>query len=145
MPVPPLDEWRKRWENEGARRLGVRPAAAEPAGWARFVIDLPFGDERDGDEDFFHLALSYAVDVAALAAVLARVDPEREQPNGTAALHLNVVGTPRGAVTVEGRVVHWEVPMALLEVVATDAEGRLIARGLSPYSLRAKAAEEAAP
>jgi acyl-coenzyme A thioesterase PaaI-like protein len=143
MPVLPFEEWRKRWETEGARRLGVRPVSADAEGHARFVIDLPFGDVRDQDEDFLHAALSYAVDVAALAAVLARVDPEREQPNGTAALHLNVVGTPRGAVTVDGRVVHWEVPSALLEVVATDSEGRLIAQGLSPYSLRAKAPEEA--
>ena len=142
MPVPPLEEWRKRWETEGAQRLGVRPVEARAEGWARFVIDTPFGDERDGDEDFLHAALAYAVDVAALAAVLARVDPDREQPNGTAALHLNVVGTPRGAVTVEGRVVHWEVPAALLEIEAKDAEGRLIARGLSPYSLRARTVEE---
>ena len=142
MPVPPLEEWRARWETDGARYLGVRPVSADPEGTARFVVDLPFGDERD-DEDFVHAALMYAIDVAALAAVLARVDPDREQPNGTAALHVNVVATPRGAVTVEGRVVHWEVPGALLEVTATDAEGRLIARGLSPYSLRAKAIEEA--
>ena len=95
MPVPPLEEWRRALRNEGAQRLGVRPVEARAEGWARFVIDTPFGDERDGDEDFLHAALAYAVDVAALAADLARVDPDREQPNGTAArVHLNVVGTP---------------------------------------------------
>jgi hypothetical protein len=143
MPVPSLEEWRKRWETEGARRLGVRPIEAKAEGWAQFIIDTPFGDERDADENFFYLSLSYAVDVVALAAVLARVDPDREQPNGTAALHLNLVAAPRGAVTVDGRVVHWEIPNALLEIEATDSEGRLIARGLSPYSLRAKASDEA--
>jgi hypothetical protein len=145
MPVPPLEEWRQRWETDGASRLGVRPVEAKPEGWARFAIDLPFGDERDDDEDFFYLALSYAVDVAALAAILARVDPEVEQPNGTAALHLNLLDTPRGAVTVEGRVIHWQVPTALIDIEATDAEGRLIARALSPYSLRARTPEEASP
>lgn len=143
MPVQPLAEWRKRWENEGAARLGVRPVEVAE-GYARFAIDLPYGDERDGDLDFLNLALSYAVDVAALAAVIAQVDPERELPNGTAALHLNFLEVPSGPVTVEGRVVYWQVPSALIEVAATDADGRLIARGVSPYSLRAKAAEGAA-
>ena len=142
MPVPPPEVWRKRWENEGAARLGVRPVSADPEGVARFVIDMPWDDERDGDEDFFHLALSYAVDVAALAAVIARLDEEREQPNGTAALHLNLVDSPPGAVTVEARVVHWQVPSALVDIEVRDAAGRLVARGLSPYSLRAKVVEE---
>jgi len=142
MPVQPLTEWRQRWENEAAANLNVRPVEAAE-GYARFVIDLPYGDERDGDLDFLNLALSYAVDVAALAAVIARIDPEREQPNGTASLHLNFLDAPAGPVTVEGRVVHWQVPSALIEVVATDADGALIARGISPYSLRAKATEAA--
>ncbi|MGE0135375.1 MAG: hypothetical protein AB7L91_09820 [Dehalococcoidia bacterium] len=143
MPVQPLAEWRQRWENEGAKHLGVRPVEVAE-GYARFSIDLPYGDERDGDLDFLNLALSYAVDVAALASVIARVDPEREQPNGTASLHLNFLDAPSGPVSVEGRVVYWQVPGALIEVVATGVDGALIARGVSPYSLRAKTPEGAA-
>ncbi|HRC62420.1 MAG TPA: hypothetical protein PLX85_04270, partial [Dehalococcoidia bacterium] len=113
MPVQPLAEWQQRWENEGAANLKVRPVEVAE-GYAQFVIDLPYGDERDGDLDFLNLALSYAVDVAALAAVIARVDPEREQPNGTASLHLNFLEAPSEPVTVEGRVVYWQVPSALI-------------------------------
>ncbi|MGE0227090.1 MAG: hypothetical protein AB7I38_09990 [Dehalococcoidia bacterium] len=143
MPVQPIEEWRKRWSEEGVTRLGVR-ALDVAEGYAAFEIGLPYGDERDGDLDFLNLALSYAVDVAALGAVIAQVDPEREQPNGTASLHLNFLDVPSGPVTVEGRVVYWQVPSALIEVVAKDADGALIARGVSPYSLRAKTPEGAA-
>ena len=140
MPVPPLAEWRERWTNKDAQRLGVRPDNVAD-GFARFWVDFPWGDERDEDEDFLNHALAYAVDIAALAAVISHLDPEREQPNGTAALHLNFLEPPSGPIAVEARVVHWHVPAALVELVATDTEGRQIARGLSPYSLRARTAE----
>ena len=139
MPVPDPDTWRARWASADQHRLGVH-AGVVADGFASFVIDLPYGDERDSDPLFASAALTYAADVAALSAVLARLDEEREQPNGTASLHLNFVRPPSGTVTIEARVSAWGVQDALVECSGRDGEGQLVMQGLVTYSLRARTA-----
>lgn len=134
---PDLAEWSSRFEAGQAQRFGVRVRTVEP-GFAAITLERPHGDERDRDPLFLSAGLHYAADTAALAAVLAKVDPEREQPNGTASLHLNALASSQGALRVEARVAYWATYEALLEISATDGAGQLVARGLSAYSLRPK-------
>jgi hypothetical protein len=126
------------WERFGdgqAGRFGVRVLDAAD-GVSELLIDRPYGDDRDADPWFETVALHYAADVGALVSVLSRLDPEREQPNGTASLHLNLLHDPDGAVRVRAEVVFWSDFEALSELTATDAAGNVVARGLSAYSLR---------
>lgn len=138
MPVPELEAWRTRWSAPQTRALGVAPATIAD-GTAEFTIGVPYGDERDGDPLFFPAALTYAADIAAVAAVGAHVNPDIEQPNGTASLFLNFVAAPAGAVRVRAEVAHWGAYQALVSITAHDAAGNLVAQGLSGYSLRPRA------
>lgn len=135
MPVPELEAWRKRWAAPQTRALGVAPSTIAD-GIAEFTITVPYGDERDGDPLFFPASLTYAADIAAVAAVGAHVDPTREQGNGTASLFLNFVAAPAGVVRVRAEVGHWAAYQALVSITAHDAAGDLVAQGLSGYSLR---------
>ncbi len=137
MPIPDLETWRGRWTGEQVRYLGVRGVDIGD-GYAEFVVEQPYGDERDSDPLLLDAAITYAVDIAAVASVGAHVDPVREQTNGTASLFLNFVAAPEGAIRVQARVTHWATFQALVEVTAHDATGALVAQGLSGYSLRPK-------
>ena len=138
MPKPDLETWMKRWDSPEARRLGVVPDSVQP-GEACFLVRRPYGDERDGDRLFTSAALFYAIDIAALAAVVARLDAERQQPNGTASLTMNFVAEPEGTVRARGTVAHWDTFGALVEVEVRDEADRLVGRGQSAYSLRPRA------
>ena len=135
MPLQPLDEWKTRWSSADAQRLGVRPDAVD-AESAHFIIDRPYGDNRDHDPLSTNVALSYALDVAALSAVIAHLDDEREQPNGTASLHVNYLSEPQGTIRASARVLHWAPYGSLLELQARDERGVLVAHGVTSYSLR---------
>jgi acyl-coenzyme A thioesterase PaaI-like protein len=141
MPVPDLDTWRGRWTGEQVRYLGVRGVDVGD-GYTEFVVEQPYGDERDDDPLFLSTAITYAVDIAVVGAVSAHVDPEREQNNGTASLYLNWLAEPHGTVTVRAEIAHWGPYQALVDVVARDATGILVAQGLSAYSLRPRPAAE---
>ncbi|MDA1003961.1 MAG: hypothetical protein O3B31_11555 [Chloroflexi bacterium] len=124
-----------RFSSGQAARFGVRVLAAA-GGKSELLLPATYGDDRDGDARFKAAAFDYAADIAALAAVISRVDRTREQPNGTASLHLSRLASPVGDVTVRGRVVFWSSHEALVELSAVDAAGHDVARGLSAYSLR---------
>lgn len=135
MPVPELEGWRRRWSAPQTRALGVTPETIAD-GVAEFTIALPYGDERDADPLYFPAALTYAADIAAVAAVGAHVDPAREQGNGTASLFLNFVAPPTGSVRVHAEVGHWAAYQSLVTITAHEVAGDLVAQGLSGYSLR---------
>lgn len=124
-----------RFSSGQAARFGVRVLAAAD-GQSQLLLPATYGDDRDRDARFTAAAFDYAADIAALAAVLSRVDRTREQPNGTASLHLSRLAAPTGDVTLRARVVFWSSHEALVELSAVDAAGHDVARGLSAYSLR---------
>ena len=137
MAVPDLETWRAGWRSPDQQRLGVRPVMISPS-HASIAVDLPYGDERDDDPLFATSALAYVADVVALSAVRAHLDDEREQPNGTASLHLNFVAAPMSAVTIEANVVAQNDMEAIVELVGREADGRNIVRGLVTFSVRQK-------
>jgi acyl-coenzyme A thioesterase PaaI-like protein len=137
LSVPDLETWRARWSSPDHQRLGVR-AESVADGYASFVVNLPYGDERDDDPLMATAALTFASDVAALSAVQAHLDDEREQSNGTASLHLNYVAPPSGTVTIEARIVSWGALDSLVEVTGRDSAGQLVIQGLVSYSMRPK-------
>jgi hypothetical protein len=143
VPVPDLETWRGRWTGEQVRYLGVRGVEVGD-GYTEFVVEQPYGDERDDDPLFLSTAITYAVDIAVVGAVSAHVDPAREQNNGTASLYLNWLAEPIGTVRVRADIAHWGAYQALVDVVAHDTAGTLVARGLSAYSLRPRPDAEAA-
>jgi len=106
MPVPDLETWRGRWTGEQVRYLGVRGVDIGDD-YTEFVVDQPYGDERDDDPLFLWTAILYASDIAVVGAVGAHVDPLREQNNGTASLYLNRVAAPSGTVSVRAQIAHW--------------------------------------
>lgn len=141
-PLPPLepaerDRWLSRWSNEQSRALGVSAVDVQRS-YAHFIVEQPYGDERDADPSYFLAALLYAADIAAVAAANAGVDTSRQQGNGTASLHMNFLASPQSPVDVEARVTHWGEYQALCEMSARDRSGSMIAQGLSAYSLRPK-------
>ncbi|RLT36186.1 MAG: hypothetical protein DWI59_01190 [Chloroflexi bacterium] len=141
-PLPPLtpadrERWLSRWDTEQARALGVRAIDVQRS-YAHFVVEQPYGDERDNDPSHFMAGLLYAADIAAVAAANSGVDTTRQQGNGTASLHMNFLSPPRSPVDVEARVTHWGEFQALAEMTARDRSGAMIAHGLSAYSLRPK-------
>jgi acyl-coenzyme A thioesterase PaaI-like protein len=143
MPVPDIETWRARWTGEQVRYLGVRGVDIGD-GYTEFVVEQPYGDERDDDPLFLSTAIMYAVDIAVVGAVGAHVDPLREQNNGTASLYLNWIAAPSGTVSVHAKIAHWGTFQALVEVTAHDDAGSLVAQGLSAYSLRPKPSTETA-
>ncbi|MSQ29082.1 MAG: hypothetical protein EXR68_01115 [Dehalococcoidia bacterium] len=137
MAVPDLETWRAGWRSPDQQRLGVRPVMISPSR-ASIAVDLPYGDERDDDPLFATSALAYVADVVALSAVRAHLDDEREQPNGTASLHLNFVAAPTSTVTIEASVVAQNDMEAIVELIGREADGRNIVRGLVTFSVRQK-------
>ncbi len=137
MTVPDLETWRAGWDAPDQQRLGVRPVTIAPS-YAAVAIDLPYGDERDGDPLFATSALTYVADVVALSAVRAHLDEERELPNGTMSLHLDFIEAPATTVTVEARVVAQNESEALVDLIGCEAGGRMVLRGLASFSVRQK-------
>lgn len=135
MSVPDLETWRARWNTPERERLGVRGERIED-GFASFVVDLRYGDERDHDALFHSAAVTHAADVAVLSAVMGHLDERTQQQNGTASIHLNFLRPLAGVVTVEGRVASWGTHDAVVEVAGRDERGTLVLTGLSTYSLR---------
>ena len=135
MVLPGTEVFHDRWDSPQSRRLGARFVSME-GGRAEFALDLPYGDERDDDPMMLAAGLAYALDTAALAAVVSGVDRSVRLPNGTASLHIDYLEAPGGAVRVQARVVHWSAYDALVEIEATDEAGGEVARGLSVYSMR---------
>lgn len=135
MAVPDLETWRSGWDAPDQQRLGVRPVTIAPS-YAAIAVDLPYGDERDGDPLFTTSALSYVADVVALSAVRAHLDEERELPNGTMSLHLDFIAAPATTVTVEASVVARNEMEALVDLVGREQDGRMVLRGLASFSVR---------
>ncbi len=131
MPVPALDEWRSRWDQPAHRQLGLRGEVIE-SGYACFVVERQPG----ADDLLLRAAITIAADIAAISAVQARIDDTREQPNGTAELHISFIAPLPDTTTVDARVVHWAEYSAHLELEARGPDGGLVARGLTTYSLR---------
>ena len=135
MSVPDLETWRARWRTPERERLGVRGERIED-GFASFVVDLRYGDDRDHDPLFASAAVTHAADIAVLSAVMGHLDERTQQQNGTASIHLNVLRPLSGVLTVEGRIASWGSHDAIVEVDARDERGHLVLKGLSTYSLR---------
>ena len=135
MSIPDLEEWRARWRTPERERLGVRGERIED-GFASFIVDLRYGDDRDHDPLFASAAVTHAADVAVLSAVMGHIDERVQQQNGTASIHLNFLRPLVGVLTVEGRIASWGSHDAIVEVAARDERGTLVLKGLSTYSLR---------
>ena len=138
MSVPDLETWRARWRTPERERLGVRGERIED-GFASFVVDLRYGDDRDHDPLFASAAVTHAADIAVLSAVMGHIDEHVQQQNGTASMHLNFLRPLAGVLTVEGRIASWGSHDAIVEVDARDERGTLVLKGLSTYSLRPRA------
>ncbi|MDA0302489.1 MAG: PaaI family thioesterase [Chloroflexi bacterium] len=138
MSVPDLETWRARWRTPESERLGVRGDRIED-GFASFIVDLRYGDERDHDALFHSAAVTHAADVAVLSAVMGQIDEHQQQQNGTASIHLNFLRPLSGVLTVAGRIASWGTHDAIVEVEAHDERGALVLKGLSTYSLRPRA------
>ena len=137
MPVPALDDWRRRWERPILRRLGIRGDAIE-RGYARMIVERP----SDADELLFRSALAVALDLAAISAVNSRIDDSLQRANGTAELHLSFVAPLPDEVAVSARVAHWAGYAAHLDLEARGPDGELLVKGLTTESLRPAAAAE---
>lgn len=131
-----------RWRSPEAQYLGVRPDHVAD-GFARFVVDLPYGDERDEDPSFASCAVAYAADTAALCALFARLDEQKEHPNGTASMHLNLLEAPSSRLTIEATVTVNREAEALIDVAGRADDGRLVLRGLLNFSVRQRTPEAA--
>jgi len=134
MPVPDLEAWRERWNQPDSHHMGIRPLSVSE-GNAAFAVDLPYGDDRDGDPNFAIGAIAYVADIAALSAVLAYLS-EGDRPNGTTSLHLDHLARPDSRVTVEACVAgrnHMEV---IVDLVAREHDERLVMKGLATFALR---------
>ena len=134
MPVPDLDDWRRRWQRPILQRLGIRGDSVE-RGYARMRVDRP----ADADDLLLRSSLTIAADLAAISAVTSQVEEGVQLPNGTAELHLSFVEPPGrlpDAVDVSASVANWANYAAHVEIEARGPAGELVARGLSTYSLR---------
>ncbi len=143
MAVPDLEIWRARRGSPDQQYLGVRPVAIARS-YAAIAVDLPYGDERDDDPLFTTSALTYVADIVALSAVGAHLGEQREQPNGTASLHLNFIAVPRGTVTIEASVAAQNEMEAIVDLVGREPDGRMVLRGLATFSVRQKTSGGAA-
>lgn len=137
MAVPDLETWQAGWRSPDQQRLGVRPVTIAH-NYAAIAVDLPYGDDRDEDPLFATSALTYVADVVALSAVRAYLDEEREQPNGTASLHLNFVAVPTSTVTIEAKVIAQNEMEVIVDLAGHEADGRMVLCGLVTFSVRQK-------
>ncbi|MEI6136972.1 MAG: PaaI family thioesterase [Chloroflexota bacterium] len=137
MSVPDFETWQKRWHTPERQRLGLHADRIED-GFAQFTVDLRYGDDREGDPLFAAAAITHALDVAAVSAVLGHIDEKVQQQNGTASLNVHFLRPLTGLITVEGHVLSWGTHDAVMEVTAHDEAGTLVAKCLSGYSLRPK-------
>ena len=134
MPVPELDDWRRRWQRPILQRLGIRGDSVE-RGYARMRVDRP----EDADELLLRSSLTIAVDLAAISAVTSQLEEGVQLANGTAELHLSYVDPPGAlpdAIEVSARVAHWADYSTHLDLELRGPDGELLARGLTTYSLR---------
>ena len=99
MSVPDLETWQKRWSTPERQRLGLRADRIQD-GYAQFTVDLRYGDDREGDPLFAAVAITHAVDVAAVSAVLGHLDEKVQQQNGTASLNIHFLQPLAGLFTV---------------------------------------------
>lgn len=77
-----------------------------------------------------------AADLALVSAVSSAIDQRREVMNGTAEMNLTYLALPRGEVSVRGEVLERGDAMAVVDVVASDDDGTVIARGRGTYAIR---------
>ena len=77
-----------------------------------------------------------AADLALVSAVSSAIDHRREEMNGTAEMNLTYVALPRGEVSVRCEVLERNASMAIVEVVANDEDGSVVARGRGTYAIR---------
>ena len=102
------------------------------------VSPAPASD--DGRGSVLSLAITVSADLCILGAVITTLDPAVEETNGTAALAMTYLEQPRGSVLVRGEVVHHGRNLRVIEITATDEDGRVIARGRGTYAVRQKRA-----
>lgn len=135
MPTPPRDRWVAA---QSSRPLHVALGITGDdvgEGFARYRVEaLEAGAAEDGTVS--NLALTTAADLALVTAVSTLIEDGREAMNGTAEMNVTYVAKPRGAVTVEGRVLHKGPRLAVITVEALDESGALVATGRGTYSIR---------
>ena len=84
-------------------------------------------------------AVTTAADLALVSAVSSAIDHTREVMNGTAEMNLTYLALPSGEVTVRGAVLDRGEGMAVVDVVASDDDGVVVARGRGTYAIRQRA------
>ena len=83
--------------------------------------------------------VSTVADLALVSAVASAIDHKREAMNGTAEMNLTYLTLPRGEVSVRAAVLERDESMAIVEIVARDEDGSVIARGRGTYAIRGQA------
>ncbi len=133
--TPPHESWFRGSNRRPLfQALGMR-AEDISEGYARYRVE-PVPASVDGDGLLDSLAITTAADQAVVACASTVIDPRREAMNGTAEMNVTYVAKPRGAVTVEGRVLHKGPRLAVITVEALDESGALVATGRGTYSIR---------
>ncbi len=131
-PVPERARWVQSTSSQPLlMALGIRGDDVRE-GFARYRVDPVSGG--DGAVDGF--AITAAADQCLVTAASTLVVPGREQMNGTAEMNITYLGEPRGAVIVDGTVVHKGSHLCVIAVEARDETGAVIATGRGSYSIR---------
>jgi acyl-coenzyme A thioesterase PaaI-like protein len=89
-----------------------------------------------GSAGISSFVVTTAADLALVSAVSSAIDHSREVMNGTAEMNLTYLALPRGEVSVRGEVLERGDAMAVVDVVASDEDGAVIARGRGTYAIR---------
>jgi acyl-coenzyme A thioesterase PaaI-like protein len=89
-----------------------------------------------GSAGISSFVVTTAADLALVSAVSSAIDHSREVMNGTAEMNLTYLALPRGEVSVRGEVLERGYAMAVVDVVASDEDGAVIARGRGTYAIR---------
>ncbi len=103
----------------------------------RVVVRLPAAEHVLNGVGIVHGgATATLLDTAATAAAWATPDAKPSTRGTTVALTINYIAAGRnGDLIAEGRVVSRGGTLTIVDVVATDADGRLVAKAQATYKL----------
>lgn len=133
--VPERSRWRQATNSRPLFvALGITGGDVRE-GFASYRVDPV--DLLDGGEGAVDsLAITTAADQCLVTAASTLVVQGREEMNGTAEMNLTYLAEPRGAVIVEGTVVHKGSHLCVITVEAKDEAGTVIATGRGSYAIR---------
>ena len=134
MVEPATGRSGRLWERPLNRALGI-VSEQSGGGYARFRIE-PAPASADGAGSVHSFAITTAMDLCVIAAVVTAIERGREETNGTAEMNITYLRAPEGAVTVSGRVLDKGSHLVVVDLDAHDAAGRHIAKGRGSYAIR---------